>query len=74
MRVVKARELMGTDVSSKGMTWNLNSWENTTLNSAGGTYIVLDQCSLVTLYAQIYNGSIHSSSVKIKHRIRGCES
>ncbi|KAH0604227.1 uncharacterized protein H6S33_006604 [Morchella sextelata] len=34
-------ELMGTDVSSKGMTWNLNSWKDTTMYSAGGTYIAL---------------------------------
>ncbi|RPB11691.1 hypothetical protein P167DRAFT_606348 [Morchella conica CCBAS932] len=34
-------ELMGTDVSSKGMTWNLNSWKDTTMYSAGGTYVAL---------------------------------
>ncbi|KAI5837210.1 hypothetical protein DFP73DRAFT_568705 [Morchella snyderi] len=34
-------ELMGTDISSKGMTWNLNSWKDTTMYSAGGTYIAL---------------------------------
>lgn len=34
-------ELMGTDVTSEGMTWNLNSWKDTTMYSAGGTYIAL---------------------------------